>query len=412
MELKPLKIRFCPKLKANERNQAVLYMRMTIDGKRAEISLNYEFPREAWDDKAQSLKQKHPEVSFVLNQMNQYRHRALEIQQQLVQHGIQPDVFAIKQRITGDPQTGKTMYPTLLELIDKAITRKIALTGKDNSKATVQKYRRCQSHLLVFLKLNYQKEDIACNKIDLQFIEDFELYLKTTGNCANNTSMKHIQTFKTIYRTATAHGWTDKDPFQKFKIKMQEVVRDYLSEKEIQCLLDADLPPNKCSKARDMFLFSCFTGLAYIDLRNLYARNIQKEKGKYWIRTRRQKTDVKSNIPLLDIPLDILKKYCPDFEEMDPMERLFKVISNQKMNAYLKELGTLLRIKKKLTFHIARHTFATTVTLNNGVPIESVSSMLGHKKITTTQHYAKLLDKKLEEDMAALGGKLRFNTTG
>ncbi len=200
----------------------------------------------------------------------------------------------------------------------------------------------------------------------------------------------------------------DKDPFQKFKISMREVVRDYLSENELQTLINSKLPANKLSNVRDLFVFSCFTGLAYIDLRNLAVKNIYKENGKYWIRTRRQKTNVKSNIPLLKVPLRLLKKYCYKFEVWEPDKKIFRVISNQKMNAYLKNLADLCGIRKCLTFHIARHTFATTVTLNNGVPIESVSSMLGHKHITTTQHYAKLLDKKLEQDMTKLNSQLQF----
>jgi len=234
------------------------------------------------------------------------------------------------------------------------------------------------------------------------------LYLKTDGKCCHNSTMKHIQTFKTIFKSAMAHGYTDKDPFQKFKVRMEEVVREYLSELEIQKFIELDLPPCKLANVRDLFVFSCFTGLAYIDLKNLSAKHLNKENGKYWIRTRRQKTNVKTNVPLLATPMKLIKKYRPDFETAEADERIFRVISNQKMNAYLKDLAGLCGISKCLTFHLARHTFATTVTLNNGVPIESVSSMLGHKHITTTQHYAKLLDKKLEKDMDCLSSKLNY----
>ena len=189
---------------------------------------------------------------------------------------------------------------------------------------------------------------------------------------------------------------------------MEEVIRCYLSEKEIQNLLELDLQGNKLFKVRDLFLFSCFTGLAYTDLKNLSVGHIQFENGKYWIRTRRQKTKVKTNVPLLDLPIRIINGHCPGFESMNAGDKIFKVMSNQKMNAYLKDLAKLCGISKVITFHIARHTFATTVTLNNGVPIESVSSMLGHKRISTTQHYAKLLDKKLEDDMNQLNARLKF----
>jgi site-specific recombinase XerD len=223
--------------------------------------------------------------------------------------------------------------------------------------------------------------------------------------------MKYIRIFKTVFKAAWSYGYTDKDPFQKYKIRLEEVVRTYLSEKEIKNLMELDRVGNKLSRVRDWFLFSCFTGLAYIDLKNLCAKHIQLENGKYWIRTRRQKTNVKTNVPMLDLPLQIIKRYCPDFETRNGEDKIFMIISNQKTNAYLKELAKDCTISKNLTFHLARHTFATTITLNNNVPIESVSSMLGHKNITTTQHYAKLLDKKLEVDMENLDARLNYGKT-
>jgi integrase len=157
-----------------------------------------------------------------------------------------------------------------------------------------------------------------------------------------------------------------------------------------------------------MFVFACFTGLSYIDLKNLKMQNIVCENGSYWIRTKRQKTDVNSNIPLLPIPLNLIKNNHPDITNANPHESVIQVTSNQNTNLALKKIAIHCNIHKDLTFHIARHTFATTITLSNGVPIESVSKMLGHKRIATTQHYAKIIDKKLEEDMKALEGRLRF----
>jgi site-specific recombinase XerD len=408
MELQPLKIRFYPKLKSGTEENYALYMRMILSGKRTEVCLNYELRRETWDFKEQGMKGKHPDKGYVINLTNQYRQKALLTYQQMIQRGIPCDVLTVRERVTGDSKNEIAFNPTILSLFDKFINRKKSLSGANNSKATIQKYGRTQAHVKGCLKEFYSVEDMACNKVDLQFVENFELYLKTTGKCEHNAAMKHMQLFKTNYKTALAHGWAEKDPFQKFKISMREVVRDYLSEKELQTLIDLKLPPNKLPNVRDLFVFCCFTGLAYIDLRNLAVKNIYKENGKYWIRTRRQKTNVKSNIPLLKVPLRLLKKYLPKFETSEPDKKIFRVISNQKMNAYLKDLADLCGIRKCLTFHIARHTFATTVTLNNGVPIESVSSMLGHKHITTTQHYAKLLDKKLGADMHALSQKIHY----
>ena len=407
MELHPLKIRFYPKMKGKGTDKCALYMRMLLSGKRTDISLNYVLKKGVWNNKEQSLKRRHPDRGFVLNLTNKYRQRALEVYQQMIQRGLPNDINIIRQKVTGKGDN-MSLEPTLLKLFDRVIERKKTLSDQNNPAPTIQKYTSCKGHLASFIKKFYGSDDMRFSHLDLQFIEDFELYLKTDGKCCHNTAMKTIGTFKTIYKTASAHGYTDKDPFQQYKIRMEEVVRCYLSEKEIQNLLEPDLPGNKLFKVRDLFLFSCFTGLAYTDLKNLSVGHIQFENGKYWIRTRRQKTKVKTNVPLLDLPIRIINGHCPGFESMNAGDKIFKVMSNQKMNAYLKDLAKLCGISKVITFHIARHTFATTVTLNNGVPIESVSSMLGHKRISTTQHYAKLLDKKLEDDMNQLNARLKF----
>lgn len=406
MKLKPLKIRFYTKRKSAKSERHILYMRMVMDKSRVDISLGLTIDYTDWDPIAQKLSPRHPDKNVVSNLTNEYRQRATAIYQSYLQKGMECDVYIIRNLITGNENSGEDVEPTLLKLFDRLIDRKKKLPGKNNTKATIQKYHRCMKHLKNFMNESYNYADVKFNKIDLQFVENFELYLKTNGSCCHNSTMKHIQTFKTIFKAACAYGYTVRDPFQKYKIRMEEVVREYLNEKEIAILMELDLPPSGLSIVRDLFVFCCFTGLAYIDLKSLSVRNIQNDNGKYWIRTRRQKTNIKSNVPLLETALRILKKYCPDVDTGDIDGKIFRVISNQKMNAYLKTLAKISGIKKDFTFHIARHTFATTITLNNGVPIESVSSMLGHKHIATTQHYAKLLDKKLEVDMDVLRGKL------
>ena len=408
MELQPLKVNFYPKLRTKGGTDYTLYMRLILAGKRTDVSLDYTLKKESWDARERALSKKCPDRSYVLNLTNKYNQMAMEVYQQMIQRGMPLDVETIRHKITGNENGNVSVEPTLMTLFQRITERKKVLAGRNNSKATQQKYGRCKSHLITFLKKYYNKEDIKFNQLNLQFVEDFELYLRKEGKCAHNSAMKHIQTFKTIYKSAVAHGYTDRDPFQKYKIKLEEVVRCYLSEREIEELIKLHIPHEGLANARDLFLFCCFTGLAYIDLKNLSVRNIQFENGRFWIRTRRQKTNIKSNIPLLEFPMKLIRKRCPDFETMDADTKIFRVITNQKINEHLKELASLAEIQKTLTFHIARHTFATTITLNNGVPIESVSSMLGHKHITTTQHYAKMLDKKLEVDMDILAGKLNY----
>lgn len=188
-----------------------------------------------------------------------------------------------------------------------------------------------------------------------------------------------------------------------------EVCRDYLTQDEIDRLIAVDLPSEKLRKVRDLFIFSCYTGLAFIDIQQLRGKNVQLENGQYWIRTFRQKTQLRTNVPLLNIPVKLIEQYNEDISQLQEDQPVFKVMSNQKMNDYLKIIAMHCNIAKVLTYHIARHTFATTVNLSNGVPIECVSAMLGHKRIATTQHYAKMVDKKLEEDMRRLAERLGDN---
>jgi hypothetical protein len=330
MELQPLKIHFYPKSSESQTGECRLYMRLVLSGKRTEISLKYDLTKDDWDEKMQTLKMSNPNRGFVLNLTNKYRQMAMEVYQQLIQRGMELDVNIIRQKLTGSEKSNTSLEPTLMTLFTRITERKKALAGRNNTKRTIQKYGRCKSHLTIFIKKYYNKEDMKFSQLNLQFVEDFELYLKTDGKCCHNTSMKHIQTFKTIYKSAVAHGYTDKDPFQKYKIRLEEVVRDYLSEREIEALIKLEPPHEGLANARDLFLFCCFSGLAYIDLKNLCVRNIQFENGRFWVRTRRQKTNVKSNIPLLKFPLNLIRKRCPDFETMDADAKIFRVITNQK----------------------------------------------------------------------------------
>ncbi len=207
-----------------------------------------------------------------------------------------------------------------------------------------------------------------------------------------------------------ANGWLIKDPFVNYKSKVKEVVREYLSEIEIEQLINKEFKSERLELVRDIFVFSCFTGLAYVDVKQLTLDNISIGiDGDKWIFKNRQKTDTTSKIPLLPTAQEIINKYS-EHPVCKNEKRLLPILSNQKMNAYLKEIADVCEINKDLTFHIARHTFATTVTLSNGVPIETVSKMLGHTNLKTTQHYAKILDKKISEDMMILKSKFTSKT--
>src|SRR5690606_34601583 len=213
-----------------------------------------------------------------------------------------------------------------------------------------------------------------------------------------------ITNFKKIIRIAYANDWINKDPFLHWKAKLKIVDREFLDETELQILVEKNFGIVRLDQVKDVFVFSCFTGLAYADAKKLSSDNIVLDiSGERWIKIKRSKTDTRSSIPLLAIPQAIIEKYAESPETESG--HLLPVLSNQKTNAYLKEIADLCGINKNLTFHLARHTFATTVTLSNGVPMESVSKMLGHKSLKTTQHYAKILDSKVSDDMAILKQK-------
>lgn len=211
-----------------------------------------------------------------------------------------------------------------------------------------------------------------------------------------------MQFFKRIILIARNNGILIGDPFANYKIRLEKVDRGYLSEDEIKIILKKKMVSERLEQVRDVFIFSCFSGLTYIDVANLKEDNIRKSfDGNLWIITKRQKTNTDVNVPLLDIPKMILEKYKGKL----PGGKILPIISNQKLNAYLKEIADVCGIKKNLTFHLARHTFATTTTLAKGVPIETVSKMLGHTNIETTQIYARITNNKISNDMQGLDKK-------
>jgi site-specific recombinase XerD len=302
---------------------------------------------------------------------------------------------------------GKDKKVHMLIEIFKEHNRKMKeLMGKEFSKGTMQRYEISLRHTQQFLSYYYKTHDIDIRKIDHQFISEYDFFLRSIRKCENNSTVKYIKNFGKIIRICLANGWLKADPFINYKGKIKTINRVFLSEQEIQLIAHKEFGSSRLTQVRDIFLFCCFTGLAYADVKKLKRSHITKGvDGEQWIFTKRQKTDTRSAIPLLPFAISLIQKYvehplCVNNDIPLP------VPSNQKMNEYLKEVATICGINKVLTSHIARHTFATTITLSNGVPIESVSKMLGHSSLKETQHYAKILDKKVSEDMQILKDKL------
>jgi len=387
------------KIKAN--GTAPIYLRITIDGKPKEIASKRYIQPEKWDNKLQKVSGSSDEVKS----LNLYL-KTLEQQVYDAHHSIMKDkttatASSLKSKLQGTEQRARMLVPIFQEHNDKVET----LVGQEFAPGTLERYKTSLKHTIEFLQWKYSVSDIDIKDIDHAFITEYEFFLRSVRKCANNTAVKYIKNFKKIVKLCISNGWLDKDPFVNYKAKIREVEREFLSQEEIQTIYAKEFATERLNQVKDIFVFACFTGLAYIDVKQLTLSNISMGiDGGKWIFTHRQKTETASRIPLLPIPEELIQKYAAH-PQCQNENKLLPVLSNQKMNSYLKEIADVCGIQKDLTFHIARHTFATTVTLTNGVPIESVSKMLGHTNIKTTQHYAKILDKKVSEDMQVLRDK-------
>lgn len=387
--------------KASKNGLLPIYQRITINGTRIELSTSKFVEKTKWNTAAGKIKGNSEEARLINSYLDILNAKAYETEKWMVNNNQEINAQTFKNKFLGVEERQRK----LIVIFEDHNKRMKELVGKEFSINTYKKYETALSHTKEFLKYQYNLNDISIKQVDIAFINDFDFYLRNTKNCNNNSTIKYIRNFGKIVKQCYVNGWIEKDPFLNYKGKVKEIERTYLSEDDIESLLNKEFKIKRLELVRDMFLFSCFTGLAYIDVYNLTKSNIIIGiDGEKWISTRRQKTESASKIPILPLTQMIIDKY-ENHPQSNNGERLLPILSNQKMNAYLKELADICGIEKELTFHIARHTFATTVTLTNGVPIESVSKMLGHKNLRTTQHYAKVLDRKVSEDMKILKDK-------
>lgn len=393
---------YAKRAKVNANGLFPIYTRITVNGKRIEMSTGRFVDPSKWSTSAGKMKGQSEEARSVNRQLDMLKIKIIDIQMELIHQNIPITAKAFKSKLLGLDEKQRMLIP-IFEDHNKKIEE---LVGKEYAPGTLERYKTSLKHTIDFLEWKYKISDIDILKINHAFITEYEFYLRSVRNCSNNTAVKYIKNFGKIIKICLANNWIDKNPLSNYKAKVREVERVYLTEEEIQKILNKEFPTERLSLVRDIFLFSCFTGLAYIDVKNLTKSHISLGiDGEKWIFTHRQKTESASKIPILPVTQLIIDKYLEHPQCLNE-NRLLPILSNQKMNAYLKEIAGICEINKELTFHIARHTFATTVTLSNGVPIESVSKMLGHKNLRTTQHYAKVLDRKVSDDMRLLKEKL------
>lgn len=383
-----------------------IYMRVTIEGERIEFTTKRYTPPEKWSVEGNCMKGSSAESRAINSYLDALKGKVYDYQQDLIREDELVNAENMRNKILGIEKHKHLLIPIFRKHNDEIKE----LIGKEYSPATLERYETSLKHTVDFLQWKYNVSDIDIRKIDLEFVTSYEFYLKTVRNCNMNTATKYIKNFGKIIRICLGNGWLVRNPFINYRPKVKEVERVFLTEKEIDTLYNKQFATERLNQVKDIFVFSCFTGLAYADVKKLTKKNISLGvDGEKWIFVNRTKTDTRSSIPLLSVASDIIEKY-KDYPQAENQERLLPILSNQKMNAYLKEIADICGINKELTYHIARHTFATTVTLTNGVPIESVSKMLGHKNLKTTQHYAKILDKKIGDDMRVLREKFSSNT--
>src|SRR6056297_3080907 len=386
-------------------NQASLYARITVNGKRAVISLKRKVLVSDWGvhkNRAKGTRQKSRILNSYLDETNNHLFNSYR------------DLMAGNKLITA--QAIKALYLGKDEnnhsILDIIAYHNEDMKGKLKW-GTQKNYYTTQSYISKFLLKSYKTSDMYLKELDYNFITQFEKYLRSyipedhQQRMGNNTVMKHIERFRKLVNLSIKLGWINRDPFVQFKSKFIKNDRDFLSLLELQAIEQKSFAIDRLKLVKDLFVFSCYTSLSYIDVINLTGENLCIGiDGELWIYYRREKTTKPVRIPLLPKALEIIEKYKNNKKSIS-QGTIFPQITNQKLNSYLKEIADVCGIKKNLTFHIARHTFATTVTLSNGMPIETVSKLLGHSRISTTQIYAKVIERKVSDDMQRL--RAQFN---
>ena len=383
------------KSKLLKNGEAPICMRITVNKRVAEVMIKRSIPVDLWNQKKECSKGK----DRVANELNHYIntvrakilhiHRELEIDNKTITADIIKDCFYGRDKV----------QRSLLEVYAEHNEKCRALIGKEYTESTVTKFDTSINRLKEYIRSRYHRDDMMLAELDGQFIRDFDFWLKTDKHCQNNSALKYLKNLKKVVRIALANGWIKKDPFYGIRFKQEEVNVEFLSREELDILMNKEFAIKRLEQVRDIFVFCCFTALAFVDVQQLSREHLIKDNnGALWIRKARQKTNQMCNIPVLSIPQRILGKY-EDNAECIKKGVLLPVISNQRMNAYLKEIADLCGIAKRLTTHVARHTAATVVFLANDVSMENVSKILGHSNIRMTQHYAKVLDSSIMREM-------------
>jgi site-specific recombinase XerD len=392
------------KTKLNRNLQAPIYLRVSFSGNRKEFSTGYSIEPNKWDAAKMKVKGKDGEAEAINSYLQQTQSKLVSLYNDMMKEG-DVNLDKLVDRFFGRDHTPMT----LLELVkyhNEDFKKRI---GIDYTFSTYEKYDILRKKLEVFIPLKYGKQDMRIRDLSFQFAADFDFYLKEHDKNKHNTVVKYITNLKKILNMAVTNGWIDKSPFIKFKSTFKDVERIYLTQEELDAIEQKTFKIERLNLVRDMFLFQCYTGLAYSDMSLLTHADVKLGiDGNKWIIINRKKTDVRSAIPLLPKALLFIEKYDGkrNGDELQPC------YSIQKFNSYLEEIADLCGIQKNLTSHVGRRTFVTTVALSNGVSIETISKILGHSTTKITHQYAVVTDLKVSQEMEKLKGMIKEKGAG
>ena len=388
---------FLKKTRLLKNGEASVCMRITVNGTRVENNIRKSIDPALWSQAKETARGKSRRACDLNTYIEEARIKLYQIFCELEQQNRPITAHLLQELFFGQekPEEVRTLLGTMQEHNDQCR----ALGGTDYALITVRRYESCRRYLAELIRQRYGKEDLPLAEVNGELVRAFAFYLKTKKGCQQNTVIRYMKCLKKITNLARANDWMAKDPFLGIRFHEKEVVREFLTMDELQTIYRKEFPLERLTLVRDVFIFAAFTGLAFIDVQQLAPEHIVRDNnGNLWIRKPRQKTKNMCNIPLLDIPQEILRKYA-NHPTCRKKGVLLPVPCNQKMNSYLKEIADICMIRKNLTTHCARHSYATSVCLANGVSLENVAKMLGHSNIKMTQHYARVLDSSILRDM-------------
>ena len=385
---------FIRESKARKNGNVPIEVMITVNGERNSFSTGKQIAIEKWDKTKQQVKGKDQETQNLNNYLKAIKAKLYQKEAELLERG-----FIITAQILYDAYFDKVeslKERSLFEVFEEHNQEQEKLIGNGVSKATHWVSVYTIRLLREFVQQKYKREDLYLRELNLNFIQSFHSFLRIDKGMAQNSSTKHLKLLKKIINLSVANSYMAFNPFSTYKVEREPVDIDFLDEEELRKIINFDTPLPRLERAKDMFLFGCFTGLSYIDIKTLTPEHFEKDNtGRIWIKKRRVKTGVLSRIPLLPIAKLILDKYKGG-------EKLLPIQDPADINKYLKDIAILCGINKRICFHTSRHTFASTVTLANNISLEVVSKMLGHTNTRMTAHYAKLIDKCIGEQMDKL----------